>query len=88
MKTIVNKTRRPLRVPLPQGRTLHLGPNQNGQIAPHAADHPPLKRLLEAGEIEILEERGGETTRSGSPSPLQVSTHGHRQKTVRKGGDK
>ena len=56
VKTISNKTHRPLSVPLPRGKTLHLGPGKTGQIASEAAEHPPLKKLVEAGEIEILGE--------------------------------
>lgn len=56
VKTISNKTRRPLSVPLPRGKILHLGPGRTGQIASEAAEYPPLKKLVEAGEIEILGE--------------------------------
>jgi hypothetical protein len=56
VKTISNKTHRPLSVPLPRGKTLHLGPGKIGQIASEDAEHPPLKKLVEAGEIEILGE--------------------------------
>ena len=56
MKTISNKTQRPLSVPLPKGKKLHLGPGKVGQIASKDADHPALKKLVEAGEIEILGE--------------------------------
>ena len=56
VKTISNKTHRPLSVPLPRGKILHLGPGRTGQIASEAAEHPPLKKLVEAGEIEILGE--------------------------------
>ena len=59
MKTIKNKTNRPLRVPLPRGRTVHLGPGKSGQIATAAAEHAGLKKLVDAGEIEILEEESG-----------------------------
>ncbi len=52
-KTIVNKTVKALRVPLPKGKVLHLNPRQTGQISVHDADHPPLKKLVEAGEIEL-----------------------------------
>ena len=50
---VCNKTRRPLRVPLPGGRKVHIGPGKTAQISPKAADHPPLKKLIEAGELEI-----------------------------------
>jgi hypothetical protein len=56
MKAIKNKTRRPLIVPLPRGKKLHLGPGKTGQIAAEAADHAGVLKLVEAGEIEILDE--------------------------------
>ncbi|SVC92625.1 uncharacterized protein METZ01_LOCUS345479, partial [marine metagenome] len=33
MKTIINKTGRPLKITLSQGRVLRLGPRKEGQIA-------------------------------------------------------
>jgi hypothetical protein len=59
MKTIKNKTNRPLRVPLPRGKTVHLGPAKSGQITTEAAEHPGLKKMVEAGEIELIDEAGG-----------------------------
>lgn len=56
MKTIKNKTNRPLRVPLPRGKFLHLGPTKSGQITTEAVEYPNLKKLLDAGEIELLED--------------------------------
>lgn len=52
---IRNQTKRPLRVPLPGGKRLHLGPGGTGQVTPKALEHPPLKALLEAGDLEVLE---------------------------------
>jgi hypothetical protein len=56
MTTVSNKSRKPLSVPLPGGKTLHLGPGKTGQIASKAVEHPQVKKLLDAGEIEILDE--------------------------------
>jgi hypothetical protein len=61
MASVTNKTRKPLSVPLPGGKTLHLGPGRTGQIAPKAAEHPPVKMLVESGEIEITDD-GRQTT--------------------------
>ena len=49
MKTVSNKTQKPLSVPLPRGKILHLGPGKTGQISSEAAEHPRLKKLVEAG---------------------------------------
>lgn len=73
-KSITNKTRGALKVPLPHGKALHLGPGQTGGLSPHDADHPPLKKLVEAGKIEIVDEADNEALpahgRRGS-SPFQ-----------------
>lgn len=94
MKTIVNKTTRPLRVPLPGGKTLHLGPKKNGQIADQAAEHPALRKLVDAGKIQIQGEAGSEAEGAeGSPAPDAVkseSTHGRSKANVlhRRGGQR
>ncbi|MCP3917777.1 MAG: hypothetical protein GY711_19710 [bacterium] len=62
---ISNTTKLPLRVPLPGGKKLHLGPGRTGQVSPKAADHPPLKKLLDEGKIEIM--GGGRSKGSSSP---------------------
>lgn len=87
MKTVRNKTNRPLRVPLPRGRVLHLGPNQTGQVAD--LDHPPLQKMIDAKELEVVET----DARSGAPGgPAEAgheSTHGHLpNKVVHKSGDR
>ena len=65
MKTVSNKTQQPVRVPLPRGKTLRLGPGKVGEIAANAVDHPALQKLVAAGTIEILaDDRAG---REGLP---------------------
>jgi hypothetical protein len=59
-KTVINKTHTPVRVPLPRGRVLHLGPNQTGHVSVHDADHPPLLKLVEAGSIELVDDVANE----------------------------
>ena len=63
-KTIVNKTVDFLKVPLPRGKALRLGPNQAGHISPHDADHPPLKELVKAGKVEISDDPDNEAVPS------------------------
>jgi len=59
-KSILNKTAGALKVPLPRGKALRLGPHQTGHISHHDLDHPPLKKLIDAGTIEITEADGNE----------------------------
>lgn len=54
MKEIRNTTTRPLRVPLPQRRTLHLNPRTTGQVPDSALEHPPFQALVEEGRVEVL----------------------------------
>lgn len=82
MKIISNKTQRPLRIPLRGGKTLHLGPLKSGQISGQEAETPAVRRLVDAGEIEIsgdgTQQKPAET---GAGAPHE-STHGHHPKTV------
>jgi hypothetical protein len=83
MKIIANKTHKPIKVPLPGGKFLHLGPNKSGNIAEHAADQPAVKRLVKSGDIEIYEEGSQpQAVGAGKSAPGQASTHGHVQNTM------
>ncbi|GMR22456.1 MAG: hypothetical protein BMS9Abin37_0809 [Acidobacteriota bacterium] len=88
MKTVVNKTRAPLRIPLPRGKSLHLGPNKTGQIADGAEEHAALKKLVDAGKVEIFD--GGDSQRgaSGESTVTHETTHGHAKSGIRKSGDR
>jgi hypothetical protein len=77
MKTIKNKTNRPLRVPLPRGKTVHLGPAKSGQISTEAAEHPGLKKLVEAGDLEILDEGDGASVGGAGGFIGSGPRHGH-----------
>lgn len=71
MPSIHNKTNRPLAVPLPGGKKLRLGPFQTGQVTGKALQHPPLKKLIEAGDIELAadgDRRGEATSNSKRPT--------------------
>ena len=77
MKTIRNKTHAPVRVPLPRGKTLHLGVGQKGQIAHTDVDHPPLQKLVADGVIEIVDADTGAGAAHGSNKGAHAETHGH-----------
>jgi hypothetical protein len=82
MKEIVNKTQRPLRVPLPGGKFLFLGPTKAGQVSDQAVQAPSFKKLLEAGTIELL--GGGNRSTDGAQGPASPGTtsRGHKQTNV------
>ena len=89
MHSIVNKTHIPLKIPLPRGKVLHLGPDKTGQINDHAVEHPPLQKLVEAGKVEILDEGAHGTAAHGEDSSVHASTHGKGPNTkVQKTGDR
>lgn len=89
MRIVVNKTNRPLKIHLPQGKVLHLGPRKEGQVTPHALDSPGVKRLIESGELEIVDAESHADTRGASDGAAVADTHGHHPNTtVHKRGDR
>jgi hypothetical protein len=74
--TVSNKTQRPLRVPLPRGKVLHLGPGKTGQISSDAVEHPQVKALIDTGVIEILDAGPAPTARGGSGRKGQTPIFG------------
>jgi len=85
---ITNKTKKPLRVPLPAGKKLFLSPGKSGQITHTAAARPAVVKMVEAGDVEISEEgikqQGGGSSDSGVS---EVSRDG-RSGAMRQSGDK
>ena len=65
MAAVTNKTGKPLSIPLPRGKTLHLGPRKRGHISPHDLEHPALRKLVDAGAIEIVAEDSGSSGGDG-----------------------
>jgi hypothetical protein len=59
MITIRNATPSFLRVKLPGGKLLRLGPGKTGQIADGAQETEGVRSLVEAGQIEIVGEGAG-----------------------------
>jgi len=82
LKTIVNKTRKPLRIQLHGGKTLHLGPGKTGQIADDAAEEPSVRRLVKAKEIEIQGEGAAAAGGEQSGTVMHEAPRGHHPKTV------
>lgn len=89
MTTLTNKTRKPLSVPLPGNRTLYLGPGKSAEISSKSTAHAPLKKLLEAGEIEISDQSSG-ANQGGAGGPSgRAFIGGHNPGTSsRRSGDR
>jgi hypothetical protein len=52
MKTLINKTRAPLKVVLPAGKALRLGPGKSGQIRDED-ETEAIRKLVESGDLEL-----------------------------------
>jgi hypothetical protein len=81
VKTIRNKTHAPVRVPLPRGKVLHLGPDQEGQIAHTDVDHEPLQLLVDSDVLEIIDDRSAAATAHEHAKGPNAETHGHHPPT-------
>lgn len=90
MRTIKNLSDKPLRVPLPGGKTLHLGPNESGSIRDAAADHQAIKKLAESGSVEVgTSEPGSATSAAGAGRSLGADAYAHGKSSApRKSGDR
>ena len=89
MKTIVNKTRRPLRIKLSQGRVLHLGPAKEGRVGDIDAERATVTKLSEAGDIKISDDAGLGGSRGTGAAAGSLHPEGpHRQFSRTKRGDR
>lgn len=89
MPAVSNKTNKPLSVPLPGGKTLHLGPGKTGQISAKAAENARLKKLVDAGEIEIVNDDVRPTAGAGGDKRGRTSFFGHNSAGgMRRSGDR
>ena len=73
MKIIINKTHAPIKVPLPRGKVLHLGPDKSGKIAHQDLDHPPLKQMIEDKTIEVEDDAADSADRAPYDGPGRPS---------------
>jgi hypothetical protein len=77
MKTIVNRTRRPLKIQLHGGKVLHLGPGKTGQIADPNVERDSFKKLVEAGDVEVLGEGDSAGPQAASSGSAGETSQGH-----------
>jgi hypothetical protein len=88
MKTVTNKTQKPLTIPLPRGKTLHLGFGKTAAITANASEHPPLKKLVDAGQIEIHDEGSPSAEGAGGGEAGRAWMPGHGSRAGHRGGDR
>ena len=77
MRTIINRTNRPLAIKLGRGRVLRLGPRKEGQIGTADAEKPGVQALVAAGDVEVFDHRGAGAGRAG-PDPRNRAGDGGR----------
>lgn len=87
MKEIRNKTSRPLRIPLPGGKALFVGPSKVAQIGDAAVEHASIKKLVEDGSIEIVGSGDPHVAKSSSATN-RAHTHGNTKSFRRGQGDR
>jgi hypothetical protein len=85
---IRNLTPRPLRIPLPAGKRLFLSPKGKGQVAHKDLEHPALKALIDAGDVEVFETGRNKGPASSGPSGSSGSQEGGGGGGMRHTGDR
>ena len=85
---ITNQTKRPLVIALPGGKKLRLGPGKTAQISPKAAEHPAVKKLVEAGQIGLFQGRSGSGRSSGGSGGVGPSSRRGSGPNQRQSGDR
>ena len=86
---IRNTAKRPLKISLPAGKRLFLGIGGTGQIMPKAAEHPPVKKLIEAGDIEIVDAgHAGAAKSTGNEPGIKSSSAQGGSRASRQSGDR
>jgi hypothetical protein len=81
MKSLHNTTPKPMRLSLPGGKTLFLGGLRQANVREVALEHPPIKKLLESGALEVVEGKGTKRGASGGGSLIGgAQAHGTRAK--------
>ena len=89
MKTVRNKTHRPLTIRLSRGRVLRLGPRKEGQIATGDAEQKSLKKLVANSDVEIFDEAPGWVSTADTHPGGRSKTQRQRQNySVMKRGDR
>ena len=84
---IRNKSTRALKLSLPGGKRLFLGLRGTGQITAKAAEHPPIKKLIDAGDLEVFEKGLLKGKQNGAGGGMSGSQSGSGGGGMRRTGD-
>jgi hypothetical protein len=63
------------------------GPGKSGEIAANAVEHAALKKLVDAGELEVTRESSGTSDATGD-AKRRTSAAGHFSGSIRRSGDR
>ncbi len=85
---ITNKTKKPIKIPLPDGKRLFLGPGRTGQINTKAAEHQPLLALVEAGDLELDDAKNKQGSGPSSGQGPSGGQDGAPSTNIRRTGDR
>ncbi len=87
MKTVLNRTSRPIRVSLPTGGILHLGPHREGHIQDRAVEGAGIQRRLLVGDIQILDSES-DAIGTGGLEAMHAESHKHHRRDAVIRGDR
>ena len=90
MKTIVNKTQRPLKILLGGRRALRLGPGKEGQISTKDSNRDSLLKLVASGDVAVYDDGGRSASVAGGKSSSGAGGPGahHTRVSGGRGGDR
>lgn len=81
MKTILNRTLKPLRITLHGGHVLHLGPHKSGQVTDEDVERPSLQKLIARRDVVLSDDASAEEARA-LPQASRETRPGHAEKKV------
>lgn len=85
---ITNLTSKPLSLPLPGGKKVFLSPGKATPVSPKAIKHPPIVKLLEAGDIKKSESGPKLKERSAGKSGATFGVRVKGAGAMRQSGDR
>lgn len=86
---MINKTRGSIKIPLPGGKALYLGPGGRGQVHDDALERPAVRKLIESGRIEVVDEEHHAESGGRGSARVHPLTRGHpANKNISRKGDR